>query len=58
MKTDFIVLDSVGTIIGLVAWVAGVVLAKGFWSTAAAILFFPYAWYLFCERLMQSWGLL
>lgn len=41
----------------LVAWLAGIVLAKGFWATlAAATLVFP-AWYLVVERLMQAWSL-
>ena len=39
------------------AWIAGIVLAAGWWKLAA--LFVPfYAWYLFVERLMQVAGLL
>ena len=40
-----------------VSWIAGAVLAKGFWSTAAAICFPPYAWYLVVERgmVMAGW---
>lgn len=34
----------------IVAWLAGVVFAKGFWLTFAAVCFPPYAWYLVVER--------
>jgi hypothetical protein len=37
-------------------WVAGVVLAKGFWSTFAAVFLPPWAWYLVVERVGQSLG--
>lgn len=39
----------------IVPWLAGLVLAKGFWMTAFA-LFPPYAWYLIVERIMQLNG--
>lgn len=39
-----------------VTWIAGAVLAKGFWSTAAAVCLPPYAWYLVVERWMQLAG--
>ena len=32
------------------AWIAGVVIAKGFWSTTIACAFPPYAFYLLIER--------
>lgn len=38
------------------AWIVGLVLAKGFWSTALAIFLPPWAWYLVAERLMQAAG--
>lgn len=38
-------------------WLAGMVLAKGFWLTAAAVFFPPYAWYLVVERAMVVIGL-
>lgn len=31
------------------SWFAGMVLAKGFWSTTAAVCFPPWAWYLTAE---------
>lgn len=40
----------------LVSWVAGVVIAKGFWATIAAIVLCPYAWYLSVEKIMQING--
>ena len=40
----------------VVPWLAGIVLAKGFWSTFAAICVPPYAWYLVVERGMMMAG--
>jgi hypothetical protein len=34
------------------AWIAGVVLAKGFWSTLIAGVWPFWAWYLVIERIM------
>lgn len=34
-------------------WLAGVVLAKGFWSTFFAVIFPLWAWYLVAERLVE-----
>ena len=39
-----------------VPWLAGIVLAKGFWSTSAAVCVPPYAWYLVVERGMTMAG--
>jgi hypothetical protein len=36
----------------MAAWVAGWVLAKGFWSTLAAVFVPPWGWYLIAERLI------
>lgn len=36
----------------VVAWVIGIVLAKGFWSTVFALIFPLWAWYLLAERLV------
>ena len=41
----------------LATWIAGVVIAPGFWKILAVLLPF-YAWYLFIERAMQRSGLL
>lgn len=49
---------SIGAVILVAAWLGGLVIVKGFWLMAVAIVFPPYAWYLFVENLMQYWGLL
>ena len=36
-----------------VGYIAGIVLAKGFWLTTAAIFFAPYSLYLVVEKLMM-----
>jgi hypothetical protein len=45
------------SVIGAVVWLAGIVLAKGFWLTALAICVPFYAWYLVVERGMQMLGM-
>ena len=40
----------------VVPWMMGVVLAKGLWSTIAAISLPPYAWYLVVERALIAIG--
>lgn len=37
-------------------WVFGIVLAKGFWSTVAAILCPPWGWYLVAEAILNGIG--
>lgn len=37
-------------------WLAGAVLAKGFWSTALALVFPLWGYYLCVERLLQVIG--
>lgn len=39
-------------------WVAGMVLAKGFWSTLFAICLPPWGWYLIAERALTVSGLI
>ena len=39
-----------------VAWLAGIVLAKGTWSTAFAICMPFWAWYLVVEKLLINIG--
>ena len=45
-----------GSILFWLCWVVGVVLAKGAWSTAAAVLFPPWGWYLIVEKVMTLAG--
>lgn len=47
--------DLAGVLI-LIVWLVGIVIAKGFMSTLAAVLFPPYAFYLIAERIVQSFG--
>ena len=42
----------------MLMWTAGVVLAKGFWSTVAAIFIWPWGWYLVIEFLLKTNGML
>ena len=44
--------ELLGGFIVVASWLAGIVLAKGFWSTAFTIILPPYAWYLVVEHLM------
>lgn len=44
------------TLAVFIAWIMGVVLAKGFWATAFACCIPFYAWYLVAERLMLISG--
>lgn len=39
-------------------WMAGIVIAKGFWSTFFAIFFAPYSFYLVVEKLLLFWGII
>lgn len=41
----------------LLLWIAGIVIAKGFWSTFFAIFFAPYSFYLVVEKLLLFWGI-
>jgi len=48
--------ELLGAVLFVLPWLAGMVLAKGFWSTAAAVCVPPYAWYLVVERGMAMSG--
>lgn len=50
-------IDSVGVVLFVVFWLAGIVLSSG-WSCLAAVLLPPYAWYLVVEQLMKLGGLI
>lgn len=49
-------MDSTATLIAAAFWMAGTVLAKGFWPVVLAVTLPPYAWYLVAEMLMQKFG--
>lgn len=50
--------SGIGWIIAVIGWIAGIVLAHGFWLTTLALIFPPYGWYLFVERAMRVAGML
>lgn len=45
-------------LIGVIIWVAGIVIAKGFWSTFFALFIPLWAWYLVIERLLITYGII
>lgn len=47
---------SLARLVLIAAWVAGVVIAKGFWSTLFAFFIPFWAWYLVVERGMVALG--
>lgn len=38
---------------GMLMWMGGVVIAKGFWEVFFAIIFPPYSYYLLAEQLIK-----
>jgi len=52
------ILNRVGVLFFLVTWIAGIVLASGFWSTTISVVFPFWSWYLLVERLMKMLGLI
>ncbi len=51
-------MKSVARVIAVILWLAGVVIANGFWSTAVALFIPLWAWYLVVERVVTTYGLL
>lgn len=49
-------IKEVAYIAACIAWIMGVVLAKGFWLTTLSIFFPFYSWYLVAEEVMKSAG--
>ena len=48
--------DALTLLFIVLPWLAGTVLAKGFWLTATAVFLPPYAWYLVVERALVAIG--
>jgi hypothetical protein len=48
-------MNTLARLILFFAWVAGIVLAKGFWSTFFAILVPLWGYYLVAERIIERW---
>ena len=44
------------TAIAVMTWMAGIVIAKGFWLTLLSIVLPFYAWYLVVERIITRMG--
>ena len=51
-------IDIIAGLLCGVAWLAGIVLAKGFWPTLSAVCLPFYAWYLVIERAMLAAGVI
>ena len=49
------IVDGIGVLLAVVAWIAGTVLAPGWWKLAA-FMCPPYPWYLVAGRAMQAAG--
>lgn len=47
-------MKGIGSVIMIPAWVVGIVLANGFWSTLFAVVIPLWAWYLTAEWLLSK----
>lgn len=50
---NFTTPNTLGGFLSMLLWIAGIVLASGFWSTFFAIFFPPWGWYLSVEFLIR-----
>jgi hypothetical protein len=57
MRTFSIEINLAKFLFGIL-WVAGIVIAKGFWSTFFAFIFPFWAYYLVIERVLIHFGIL
>jgi hypothetical protein len=46
------------SLIMVIMWLVGLVIAKGFWSTFFAVIFPLYSWYLVAEHFLLKYNLL
>ncbi len=51
-------MNDIGWVVGTVFWIAGLVMAKGFWSTAIAVVLPPWAWYIVMEYALDYWDII
>lgn len=58
MKNSYSTGSSIVDLVVVAAWIAGIVIAKGFWSTLAAIAIPPWALYLVIELAMTRAGVI
>lgn len=54
---DFLKYDFFGVVL-MLTWLIGIVVADGAWSTAIAVLFPWWAWYLAVEMLLLHFGMI
>lgn len=55
-KSVAVVNTTIGRVLLIAAWVSGIVIANGFWSTFFAVIIPFWAWYLVAEKLLQHFG--
>ena len=48
-------MNTLARLIMIFAWIAGIVLAKGFWSTFFALFVPLWSYYLVVERVVERW---
>ena len=51
-------MNAIAKLFLIAIWVCGIVIAKGFWSTAIAFCLPFWAWYLVAERVLIAYGVL
>ena len=51
-------MHSIIQFIAVVSWIAGVVIAKGFWSTFFAVIIPFWSWYLVVESILIKFNLI
>jgi hypothetical protein len=58
VKICALILEFIAYMLVLMAWIAGIAIASGFWERVAAAIVFPYAWVLTAELILRANGLL
>jgi len=48
----------IARLLALIGWVAGIVIAKGFWSTFFALIIPLWSWYLVVEHFLIHYGII
>jgi hypothetical protein len=51
-----VLISAITNVCFIVLWIAGWVLAHGFWSTLCSVLLPPWGWYLIAEKVMHAMG--
>ena len=58
VKICEMILEFIAYMLMLMAWIAGIALASGFWERIVAVVIFPYAWVLTAEAILHAVGLM